>query len=284
MRMGWGYVPCLFYQDAAGGNPVRADCYDQRVVYEEFAPAAGLADRIASYWRFEVEASDPERFEHTVVPDGTVNVVWARGMAVLVGPRITAMRVPVERGPAYAGIRFVPGVAGPILGIEIATVREKSMPLALLKPERAAEFSQAMKQAGRREQLAPELERVAAQWVSHAEAPDPVVQEMTRRILASQGMAQVADLSDGLGLSYRQLLRRFYKATGLSPKELSRLRRVRWACVQALGTKETWPGIAAQGGFADQSHMGREFSEVFGWPPALVKEYLERIEHRNVLG
>jgi AraC-like DNA-binding protein len=40
--------------------------------------------------------------------------------------------------------------------------------------------------------------------------------------------------------------------------------------------------VAASSGFADQSHLAREFRDVFGWPPGLVHEYLRRIEHRNV--
>ena len=35
-------------------------------------------------------------------------------------------------------------------------------------------------------------------------------------------------------------------------------------------------------GFSDQSHLVREFSEIFGWPPALVREYLAQIEHVHV--
>jgi hypothetical protein len=29
--------------------------------------------------------------------------------------------------------------------------------------------------------------------------------------------------------------------------------------------------------------MGREFTDVYGWPPELVREYLRRIEHVRVL-
>ena len=45
---------------------------------------------------------------------------------------------------------------------------------------------------------------------------------------------RIGKLGPAAGLSYRQALRRFQTSVGLSPKELARLVRVRWACIKAL--------------------------------------------------
>lgn len=247
--------------------------------YEEFAPA-GLSAVVAAFWRFEVDTV-PEA-GHTVVPDGTVNIVWARSTAMLVGPRITALRVPVQQGWTYWGVRFPPGVAGALLGLRVPELREKVVPLAMLAPRVAEEFVAAVEEIGPPAKVVAALQAMAEEWEKRGAARDELVMEMTQRIVASHGTAESKDICAGLGVSYRQLLRRFERAVGLSPKELARLRRMRWACVQALEGGTTWSGISAESGFADQSHMAREFAGVFGWPPALVKEYLSRIEHRNV--
>ena len=111
---------------------------------------------------------------------------------------------------------------------------------------------------------------------------NPLVQKLTRRIIAANGIAPIHSLCGGLSISYRQLLRRFHRDVGMTPKEFSRLRRMRWACLQALESSEAWAHMSAGSGFSDQSHLSREFAGVFGWPPELVKEYLRRIDHRLV--
>ena len=123
---------------------------------------------------------------------------------------------------------------------------------------------------------------VVEEWARDGCAVDAEVQELVRRIVIQDGVEEIGTLCGGLGVSYRQLLRRFQREVGLSPKELSRLRRIRRACVEAVQTAGAWAGIAADTGFADQSHLGREFLGAFGWPPELVREYLRRIEHRNI--
>jgi AraC-like DNA-binding protein len=93
----------------------------------------------------------------------------------------------------------------------------------------------------------------------------------------------IADLAAASGLSYRQMLRLFYAAVGLTPKEFARLRKIRAACVQSLAKDAAnWASISVETGFADQSHLTREFSQVFGWTPRLIQEYLRRIEHRLI--
>jgi transcriptional regulator GlxA family with amidase domain len=95
---------------------------------------------------------------------------------------------------------------------------------------------------------------------------------MVGRILAMRGAIGVGKLGPAAGLS-----------VGLSPKELTRLVRVRWACIKALSpARPSWADVSIVTGFSDQSHLVREFSEIFGWPPALVREYLAQIEHVHV--
>ena len=110
-----------------------------------------------------------------------------------------------------------------------------------------------------------------------------MVASILGRILAMRGAIGVGKLGPAAGLSYRQALRRFQTSVGVSPKELARLVRVRWACIKALSpARPSWPDVSIVTGFSDQSHLVREFSGIFGWPPALVREYLAQIEHVHV--
>src|SRR5688572_6292619 len=191
---------------------------EQRMIYEEFPPAQSLADAVACYWRFALPASHrPEQMEHAVPPNGMVSLCWLPyGMAVLVGPRVTALRVPVRAGAEYRGVRFLPGAAGPLLHIDVRSTRDS------VKPYPNDEFAEAMRDDG-----FAALDNVLLRWAERIgwRGPDPAVAELTRRIVESDGTAQVCALIEGLGLSYRQVLRRFHEASGLTPKEFARLRR-----------------------------------------------------------
>ena len=93
------------------------------------------------------------------------------------------------------------------------------------------------------------------------------------RLLAGRGT--VAALSAELGMSERQLLRRFDAAVGYGPKTLHRVLRFR----RVLGhLTTTGPGtdlaeLAIRSGYADQAHMTREITRLAGRPPgALIRQ------------
>ena len=246
------------------------------MIYEEFRPAPPLMDIVACYWRFALPPShEPPIMQHAIPPDGAVNLCWLPpGRAVILGPRVTALRVPVHAGAEYLGARFLPGAAGPLLGIDVSSVRDTVVPF-----ERH-DFASALASRG-----LPGMERVLLDRVASDgwKGLDTMVVELTRRIVASDGATPVSELVAGLDLSYRQVLRRFREAAGLTPKEFARLRRLRAACLQVFrSTDPHWADVSANTGFSDQSHLVREFQGTYGWPPRLVHEYLRRIEHRSV--
>lgn len=82
--------------------------------------------------------------------------------------------------------------------------------------------------------------------------------------------SRVGAVSSSLGVSERQLLRRFRDAVGYGPKTLDRvLRFQRFLALggpgPAGGSGEALAGLAASAGYADQAHLTRE-SETFKTP------------------
>jgi AraC-like DNA-binding protein len=73
-----------------------------------------------------------------------------------------------------------------------------------------------------------------------------------------------------LGLSNRHLIEQFREVVGLTPKTLSRVGRfhavVRTAA-EIPPSELSWSGLAARYGFADQSHLVREFRTFAGVTP-----------------
>jgi len=78
----------------------------------------------------------------------------------------------------------------------------------------------------------------------------------------------VARVAAHLGVSSRQLERRFQRCVGLSPKFFARLRRFQRVFPEL--EHEGWVGAAAACGYYDQAHLIRDFRAFAGEPPAAL--------------
>jgi AraC-like DNA-binding protein len=110
--------------------------------------------------------------------------------------------------------------------------------------------------------------------------PDPEVTWAWRRLVRSAGRVGVQELADDTGWSRRHLLTRFRTQVGLGPKTAARVLRFHHAArllapASIYGTATTAPptiaDVAAGCGYADQSHLVREFRALAGCTPT---EYL----------
>ncbi|MHA6782390.1 helix-turn-helix domain-containing protein [Pseudonocardia saturnea] len=109
--------------------------------------------------------------------------------------------------------------------------------------------------------------------------PDPEVAWAWRQLRRSGGRAGVAELAAGTGWSRRHLTARFGAQVGLAPKAAGRVLRFQRAAgllvpagpsISALSIST----VAATCGFADHSHLVREFRALAGvTPSAYVAEW-----------
>lgn len=182
------------------------------------------------------------------------------------------------------GVRFWPGAAASLLPLSGRSYRNTELP-----PGSAA-LGAWGETAARRLHGASSEEEAARCWgeilsaeVQRAAPLDEAVMTAVFAIIAAKGQVCIADLAGQIGLSPRQLRRRFRARTGLAPKELARIRRIRATIAPlAVGGRESWAQVAAEHGFADQAHLVHEVRRLFGRPPAAVLSYLRDIEHGTV--
>lgn len=97
---------------------------------------------------------------------------------------------------------------------------------------------------------------------------DYTVEECLRRIEAHCGQLSVAQLAKDLGLSCRQLTRRFHNTVGLTPKEFARVSRFLHVlrCLSE-GQQRSLTETALACGYFDQAHLNHEFREMAGMAP-----------------
>jgi AraC-like DNA-binding protein len=104
---------------------------------------------------------------------------------------------------------------------------------------------------------------------THALSPE--VRWAWERLERSGGRASIRGLASEIGWSGRHFGRRFIEETGVMPKMAARRLRFDRARNLVECTPLALAEIAAACGYADQSHMTREFVELAGCSPAIYR-------------
>lgn len=99
---------------------------------------------------------------------------------------------------------------------------------------------------------------------------DRALESAVAWLQASGGCVSIERLAQHVGISRRQLERRFREHVGLPPRLFGRILRFQRA-FHMLG-RESGAAIAAQCGFADQAHLVREVRRFAGVTPTLLAE------------
>ncbi|RKE22307.1 AraC-like DNA-binding protein [Streptomyces sp. TLI_171] len=90
-----------------------------------------------------------------------------------------------------------------------------------------------------------------------------------RELVRSRGTVRIDGLAAELGWSRKRLWSRFRAQVGLSPKQAARLIRFDGAA-HRLAAGQLAALVAAESGYADQSHLHREVADFMGVTPSAV--------------
>jgi AraC-like DNA-binding protein len=252
--------------------------------YREWRPCAALGDVILAYWRVAGDGTSVP--SPTILPDAYVEIVINLGGAVtldgppfhgsqparaVVGLLETAIEMRYPSDVCTFGIRLHPARAAAFLGVPASAVMNIVSPLGRITQaldDRLAEVVETHPRIDSVEARAA-FEGVLMDHLGRATPTDDLIVRAVDRLLGADVPIAVSDLAVELGLSRRHLQRRFLDEVGVSPKRLERLARFARAWRQAVvGPTVTWADLALANGYADQSHLVREFRTFGAHPPA----------------
>jgi AraC-like DNA-binding protein len=223
-------------------------------MYRELPPPPPIAAHVMCLWTREGPAAD------RVLPDGCADIVWTGERLLVAGPATRAVVPQVSADATKVGIRFRTGAAAHALGLPAAELRDESIALEEIWGARGRELSERAVDAP----SAQDRLRLLASAVVDAPAPDPLIRAAVREL--ADPRARVSELCRSLFISERQLRRRIEEAVGYSPRTLARVLRLQRFLRLAERDGEDLARLAADAGYADQSHLTRECSELGGLP------------------
>jgi AraC-like DNA-binding protein len=189
--------------------------------YRGLVPPPELREHLLSAWTVGPASGGTE----TVLPDGSIDIVWPEDeMPIVVGP--ATRPEPSTRPPTstVVGASFRPGAAPAMLGIPADRLRDLRIPLSEAWGRDAGRLEASLNGGGsapaRMKVLGHELRR----RLKRAERPDQLVVAAVAR-LRNADPRSVSAIGKELGISERQLRRRFHTGVGYGPKTLARVLR-----------------------------------------------------------
>jgi AraC-like DNA-binding protein len=259
------------------------------LTYTEHPVDGPVGDLVLCGWEFVAESDLPGVYAHYLVPDGCVSLLYnansQRHSAFLIftGPRAREHRVDIRAGDHYCGIRFWPDSGGLILGVSALELFERSEPFANLAPNLSGPVEEQLLNCQQAHDAISIFCRFVAQRRDQCPVVDPIVRRCLQAIQATDGNCSISEIADQLEIGPRQLQRRFRTRVGITPKEYCRIRRIRHALSNVVQPKpKGWSIVAAESGFADQSHLTREAIDLTGISPSRFEDRVQPIHYRNI--
>jgi AraC-like DNA-binding protein len=245
-------------------------------------PAPALARVVDHYW---LCLHNRDR-AHMVLPDGCIDLVLEFGgsywRGVAHGSTTRATALPCVPGRHYLGIRLRPAQGRHLLRASASELTDRSEDARHLLPgntlERLAEGP------GLREADPATMFTSVDHWLLTLLAPtlgEPTntSELMVRHIEVARGNLRIDTLARRLDRSPRQLQRLFLEQVGMPAKLfacITRLQHARTLIATAAGTGLA--DIAALAGYADQSHMTRDFARLAGCSPAELSSHVAFVQ------
>ncbi|MDG6103953.1 helix-turn-helix domain-containing protein [Dactylosporangium aurantiacum] len=222
---------------------------------------------------------------HLAVPHPAVTLVLEFGAGPLI---VDAAGGRQHRGSLAAGLGFGPGaarvrgerfeavqvrlsplVARAVLGVSPADLEGTVAALDDVWGRPAAQIRERLGDASSWEQRFAVTDALLARRCRPGSSVDPEVAWAWHRILVARGRVRVDVLAADVGWSRKRLWSRFHAQVGLPPKRAAKLVRFDHAA-HRLAAGEDAARVAADAGYADQSHLHRDVMAFTGATPATL--------------
>jgi AraC-like DNA-binding protein len=247
--------------------------------YQEISPSPRLRDVVSTFWLLEHDGTvcDPQR----VVPDGHAELIlnwgtpynylkgndWSRQPHCFLAGQLDRPLLLKSDGPAkMLGIGLHPAGAASLIGHPMHELSGRFTPLEELSSALARACDRALDSP---DPLAVVEDALLSEYGSSPRR-DLLIEEAIRLIAATKGNADLSAVARTVGLSLRQLERRFNVTVGLPPKRFSRIQRFSNVFRRLRDDSRDWAEIAAACGYYDQAHLIRDCKAFAGQTPAIL--------------
>lgn len=240
-----------------------------------FAPPPSLTPWVQCYWVAQLPVSSTVEFSENLYPDGGTSLCIDFRPQEL--PLIhfnayhQASKMHFSSGVDRMGIRFQPGGAFQLLGLEMSALMGTEHSVDNFSPSKFRELQETLAATDNVRQRIWQFDDWLLQLAAQVNARQGVVQHLIQQIASTQESIEI--LSEKLPLSRRQLERKFQLEVGMAPAQIKHLQRIKHART-LISRQPDLPltDIAVDAGFYDQAHFIRHFRKVTGQTPGQYRQ------------
>ncbi len=236
--------------------------------YREFLPPLALSEHLLCLWTQTIRPT--VEFAQRVLPDCCVDILLINEVPTVVGPWTKPFVASLPPGTIIIGARCHPGLAPGLLGVPASELLNCSVPLSdLWGVAKTARFARIADQPSLSERISA-MQTALLDRVANSSPVDKATRAAIHWI-SQHPHGRVEQLSQWLGLSRRQIQRRFAAAVGYGPKLFQSVLRFQRLLHLAAdpGVHANLAQLAAYAEYADQAHMTRELQRFSGNPPRI---------------
>lgn len=251
--------------------------------YYKYLPSENLQDHVHYYWSMSGDLGT-QKMQSRDIPDGNLEVIINLGSAFnkIDGASSSLESVGAIKGQfdhpviieqmgkiEIIGICFKPYGLYPFLKLPLSEITNGPGPLELLINHETIDRLYHARLSGNWQQV---LDRTLEAKLGQIKPIDTVVKTSVKYLYENNGFTVGKSLEKS-GISTRTLERRYQEWIGLTPKQFSRLIRVRKILYELESSlKPNWMQFVVRYGLYDRSHLCHEFLQFTGASPTQFLE------------
>lgn len=260
------------------------------VHYREYPPAPPLRRVVDCVWFLSrprgASGSDPVQ---RIPPDGSIELIFHLGerfvqvngvdrtpqaAALIVGVWTQPIALAAPLAFDTVGVRIRPGGGSAFWPVSAASFTDAAVDAAAVLGRDVRDLWERL---GTRVGDQARVADVSAFLNSRLRPDRTPIAGALARIAGARGRASLDLVARDCGVGARRLERAFQRHVGVSPKMFSRIVRFQEVLRRAparpadSGTPESWADVAIGCGYADQSHLIRDFAQFTGDTPAALR-------------
>lgn len=248
-----------------------------------FNPTEDLSAFVMQYWTLEFPREDTPRI-NTIIPDGTMKLIFHYGdlywhhpengekflqpRSFLIGQLTKPYIVEPDGDTGTFVVRFHPNGFLPFATIPLRDMENKPIAIKTLYGKQGDQLEDNIINSHSTSERITIIESFLLSKLTDSRTIDEIIKSTVDIILESNGQISINELSQKQEIHHRQLVRKFSKTIGLSPKQLSKTIRLQTTLKSLLNQDVSKLTDAAyQNDFFDQSHFIKDFKEFTGYSP-----------------
>jgi AraC-like DNA-binding protein len=183
------------------------------------------------------------------------------------------MTVAGTCAPSYLELWLAPLGAYRVLGLPIDTLPGEPVDLIDVLGADGRRLGEQVRDLPSWQERFALVDSFLLERLDHGRSPSPEVGQAMSVLVQSRGRQPIGQLAADTGWSHKHLITQFKRQVGMTPKMAARLIRFETVRRRLARGNQGWARIAAEAGYADQSHLVREFRQFSGLTPtAFVEE------------